>query len=180
MTSFVPKTSNGVRKEEWTVSGGISYPNHHTNDPPGSSRRNGHRAASRAAKGSGIAKSVARYTSSSVERSPICRIDSARDRNRSRRRNAWWRRAMWLKTVSPTGSTLSTTADTRSQAWLTLTDHPRVVRAEVVTTVGLRSPREATCRPRTRGRKPVTLLAARLASEVRDIPFHNLFRNGEN
>ena len=181
MTSFVPKSSNGLRKEG-TVSGGVSSdPNHHTNDPPGSSRRNGHRAASRAAKGSGIAKFVARYTSSSVERSPICRIDSARGRNRSRRRNAWWRRAMWLKTVSATGSTLSTTVDTRSQAWLTLTDHPRAVRAGVVTTVGLRSLREATCRPHTRGRKLVTRLAARLVSEVREyIPFHNLFRNDEN
>ena len=105
MTSFVPKSSNGLRKEG-TVSGGVSSdPNHHTNDPPGSSRRNGHRAASRAAKGSGIAKFVAR----------------------------------------------------------------------------LRSLREATCRPHTRGRKLVTRLAARLVSEVREyIPFHNLFRNDEN
>lgn len=133
-------------------------------DVPGSSPRNGPPAASPAARASGIGRCTARYSSSSAKPSPCCLTSSVRARSRSRRRSARCDRAASWRTAYPSVSTRSTTADTPSQAWwVRRIDHRWAVPAEAATTAASRSPRGATCRRRTRGRKPATPPAAPLA-----------------
>lgn len=130
----------------------------------GLSPKNGPPAASPAARASGTGRCAARYSSSSAKPSPSCRTASAPARNRSKRRSARWSRAACWITTCPTGSTRSAIADTPSQAWQTRTvDHRPVVPAEAATTAVSRSPRVATCKLHTRGRKLATPPAARLA-----------------
>jgi len=131
----------------------------------GTSPRNGPPAAWPAAKVSGGVRWAVRYSSSSARPSPSCRTVSARGQNPSRRRSAWWSHAASWRTVC-TGSTRSATADTQTRVWPSIVDHRPAVPVEVVTTAASRSPRVATCKPRTRGRKLDTPPAAPLAWEV--------------
>jgi len=130
----------------------------------GSSPKNGPPAALPAARVSDIGRYAARYSSSSAKPSPNCRTASAPARSPLRRRSVRWSRAACWRTACLTGSTRSAIADTPSRAWRIRTvDHRPVVPAEAATTAVSRSPRVATCKLRTRGRKLATPPAARHA-----------------